>query len=81
MVSGRLLWYFFNRHYVYNARVKFHDEVDYIAVLVPDKDDPYAELDKCITRELTIQTETGDSLFRKFDLIANDSGLILYKHK
>lgn len=85
MVSAQLLWSFFDRRHIYNARVKFHDEVDYIAILLPSDRPAYTGLDLHIDhfliKELTLQSRTGESKFRNFDIIVNDSNLLVYKHK
>ncbi|MEN6439284.1 MAG: DUF2079 domain-containing protein [Syntrophobacter sp.] len=81
MTSGRLLWYFFDRKNVYNSRVKFHDEVDYIAILLPLLNLGENEIDKYILREFSSQLLTGDSSFNGFDLVVKDTNLWIFRNK
>lgn len=80
MVNGRLLWCYFDRKHVCSSRVKFHDEVDHIAILMPPAfKREGAEIDRFLLQELKAQFETRNSEFRAFDLIVEDTNLWIFR--
>lgn len=81
MVSGQLLWFFFDRDQVYTSRVKFHDDVDYVAILLPIGMPHYRNIDRYLIEEVQEEAQIGNSRFRKFDVIVRDRNLIILKHK
>jgi len=81
MVSGQLLWFFFNREHVFNSRVKFHEDVEYIAILLPIGHPHYQNIDKHIILEINKELKNRESKFKSFDLIGRDKNLIVFKKK
>lgn len=81
MVSGKLLWHLYNRERIYTSRIKFHDAVDYIAVLAPLESPHYRNIDKHLVEEFKKKIRKRGSKFDKFDLIFKDGNLLIYKNK
>jgi uncharacterized membrane protein len=79
MASSQLLWFFSDRRHIYNARVKFHDEVDYIAILWPMNISDYGNIDKFLLEEL--QRDPAESKLNQFVVTVRDPNLVLLKHK
>lgn len=81
MVSAQLLWRFFNREQVYNARVKFHDDVDYIIILLPLGRPEFRQIDALLIQELPALARKEESKFKDFNVVVSDSNLLMLKHK
>jgi len=81
MVSSALLWLAFDREHIYNSRVRFHDEVDYIAILLPIETLGHKIFDKFIIDEYALEDKIGYSKFHNYVLISKSSNLAIYKHR
>lgn len=62
MASSRLLWFLFNRKHIYIGRVKFHDEADYIAILLPAVQ---PDLDSFLLREMAESVSKNEFKLKK----------------
>jgi uncharacterized membrane protein len=79
MVSAKLLWHLYDRERVYTSSVKFHDDVDYIAMLSPLESPLYRNIDKNLIIEFKKQGQKRGSKFDGFALIYQDENLLIYK--
>ncbi len=80
MVSGQLLWFFFNRKYIYTSRVKFHDDVDYIAILLPIGMRHYRNIDYYIIKNIQKGIISNKLQFKNYNIIIQNKNLIILKH-
>jgi uncharacterized membrane protein len=79
MASGQLLWFFSNRRYIFKARVKFHDQVDYIDILLPMNLNNCVNIDRFLIDEL--QHPPAESKLNQFTVAVNDRNLVILNHK
>ncbi len=78
MASGQLIWFFAARENVYIARTKFHDEVDYIAVLLPMGQQGMLNIDRYLMKEIP---NPDTKYLRNYTVISRSPNLIIYKRK
>lgn len=78
MASGQLLWFLGGRERLYVARTKFHDEVDYIAVLLPMGQDNMLNVDRYLMKEIP---NTNSKYLKKYTIISRSPNLIIFKRK
>ncbi len=81
MTSGQLLWFFITRDKVYNAYVRFHDEVKYIVILKPYGENWhvwYSPFDRFLLKE----TNDPDSKYlKKFKEVSRSPYLVILKNR
>jgi hypothetical protein len=80
MTSGQLLWFFITREKVYNAYVKFHDEVKYIVILKPYGENWhvwYGPFDRFLLKEIN---DPDSKYLKRFKEISRSPYLVILKN-
>ena len=79
MASGQLLWNLYDRERIFHSAEKFHDEVDYVAVLLPVGFAHYRNTDNNLIKELKKKVRNKGSKLDAFDLVHKSKNLHIYK--
>ncbi len=81
MASGQLLWYLYDRERIFHAAERFHDDVDYVAVLVPFDYPHYRNTDRNLSLELKKKLRNQKSKLDAFDLVHRSDNLLVFKNR
>ncbi|KPJ75690.1 MAG: hypothetical protein AMJ54_14305 [Deltaproteobacteria bacterium SG8_13] len=81
MASGQLLWNLYDRERIFHSSERFHDEVDYVAVLLPFGFPHYRNMDRNLVQELKKKLRNRRSKLDAFDLVHRSDNLLIYKNR
>ncbi len=78
MASGQLLWFLAARDEIYISWVKFHDDVDYVAAVLPLGQMGYSNIDQNLIKELP---DPNSQYYKKFKVVSRTRNLIILKNR